>query len=339
MKKILFIVILFASNTSFCQEFGTLISRGKKGNIVYKIYSQREHFESFFKKAKKDSTDNYSLWKNIIYNKTKSYWDLEFKDYPDKDIETQKKNLFEFHSRILKQNTILETTKRFEDELESILKKTFDFYQNEKDTISVILIPIAGQGGTVKAIGENKSVMPLGINLIENSSNLNSIIPHEYTHRYNQQKKGFPADLDIWMKKSKMYWSLWAEGLATYGTGAVTNNFAISNVMLAKEYDSFSFKPELDSWLANQFLKQYSDALINFENDAPRAKWFASNSTDLREDLPPSIGYYLGYKVVKVSIEKLGYTFNELLTFKPGELELIGIKALKIVAITTTNKR
>ena len=84
--------------------------------------------------------------------------------------------------------------------------------------------------------------MPLGINLIENSSNLNSIIPHEYTHRYNQQKKGFPADLDIWMKKSKMYWSLWAEGLATYGTGAVTNNFDISNVMLAKEYDSFSFK-------------------------------------------------------------------------------------------------
>lgn len=338
MKKILFIIILFTSNTSFSQEFGTLVSQGKTGSIVYNIYSQRGHFEDYFKMAKNDSLKNYSLWENFIYNKTKSYWNLEFKEHPNKDNESQKRDLFMFHSRILKQDSILERTKQFENEIENILKKTFNFYQNEKDTISIILIPIAGQGGTVKAIGENKSVMPLGVNFIANSKNLNSIIPHEYTHRYNHLIKGFPSGFGIWMEKSKMYWSLWSEGMATYGTGIVTNDFSISNIMLAKEYVTFSLNPELDSWLASEFLKQYSDPLINFENDEPRAKWFASNSTNLREDLPPSIGYYLGYKVVKVSIDKLGYTFDELMRFKPEKLNRIGRKSLKIIEKTTTNK-
>jgi len=337
MKKALIITILFISNTSFSQEFGTLISKGKSGSIVYNVYSQRAYFEDYLKMAKKDSSEYYSKWENLIYNKTKSYWDLEFKENPNKDIDTQKKDLFEFHSNKLNQDSVLEITEQFENEVESILKTTFNYYQNEKDTINIILIPVAGQGGTVKSIGGSKSVMPLGVNLIKNSKTLNSIIPHEYTHRYNQLKKGFPTDIGIWMEKSKMYWSLWSEGLATYGTGIVTNDFSIKNIMLAKEYDTFEMNPKLDSWLASEFLKQYTDALINFENDGPRAKWFATNSTDLRKDLPPSIGYYLGYRVVKVSINNLGYTFIELLTFKPEKLNQIGIESLKIIAKTTTN--
>jgi len=103
--------------------------------------------------------------------------------------------------------------------------------------------------------------------------------------------------------------------------GVVNGNMSVKNVMLAKEYDTFSFSPELNSWLASEFLKQYSDALINFENDKPRAKWFASNSTALRKDLPPAIGYYLGFLVVKYSIDNLGYTFEELLSTKPNKLK------------------
>lgn len=326
-----FITILFLLLSSFAySQYGSLIAEGKKGEIVYKIYSQHNHFYEFSQGITNDSITNYDIWEKSIYNKTREYWSIGLKN--EKDTIAAKKELFEYHLKIKNNVGALKMTKLYEKEIEKLLIKTFQYFNSEKDTVSVILVPIDYQGGTVKEISERNSIMPIGVNLLKTVSMLKSIVPHEFTHRYNGLKGGIPVDDETWVKKAKMYWSLWGEGLATYGTGIVTGDFSTTNLMLQSQYKTFVIDKKLESWLANQFLKQYSDALINFENDKPRAKWFASNSTDLRKDLPPAIGYYLGYLVVNYSIENLGYTFDELLSMKPKKLRKIGNKVLKKIA-------
>jgi len=323
------IVFLLISNFSFSQ-YGTLITEGQVGKIVYKVYSQRNHFDEFLKGMTNDSVANYNLWEKTIYNKTKAYWDIELKK--EKDIKVAKNELFEFHSKINDNSDILEVTKLFESEIEEYLKKTFKYYNTEKDTISVILIPIDSQGGTVKNISDRNGIMPIGVNLIQTTRVLKGLVPHEYTHRYNGLKGGLPIDDKTWDEKSKMFWSLWGEGLASYGTGVIMGDFSTYNVMLRKEYETFTMDEKTKSWLAKQFLKQYNEPLLNTDDDTQRAKWFASNSTDIRKDFPPAIGYFLGYLVVKYSIDNLGYTFEELLSTKPNKLKRIGKKALKELA-------
>jgi uncharacterized protein YjaZ len=333
--KFIAIILILTSNFVFGQ-YGNLVTEGQIGKVVYKVYSQRNHFEEFLKGMTNDTVANYNIWEKSIYNKTKAYWDIDLKK--EKDIKFAKNELFEFHSKIKENSNVLGVTKLFENEIEKYLIKTFTYYNSEKDTISVILVPIDSQGGTVKGISERNGIMPIGVNLIQTTRVLKGLVPHEYTHRYNGLKGGLPIDDKTWEEKSKMFWSLWGEGLASYGTGVIMGDFSIYNVMLRKEYETFAIDKRTESWLAKQFLKQYDAPLLNTEDDTQRAKWFASNSTDIRKDFPPAIGYYLGFLVVRYSIDKLGYTFEELLSMKPNELKKIGEKALMELGKTTTNR-
>lgn len=334
MKTPLILGFLFLFNlVCLGQNYGDLISEGKIKNVSYKIYSHHDAFETFYNKATKDSIQDYKLWESVIYEPTKGYWDIEFKKENDVDVEQQKWKLYKFHSQILEHKEILDWTQQFEKEAENVTKKTLQFYGDEIDDISILIIPVAWQGGTVKPLTNNSSIMPIGVNRLKTVKIFKSVLPHEYTHRYNQLKGGFPKAYSIWKKDAKMYWSLWSEGLATYGTGEALNDFSSLTLLMHKPYENFpnSLKDSenLDPWLAKQFLKIYRKPLLNYKDDVIRSSWFASNSSALRSDLPPAIGYYLGYKVVKFSIEELGYTFEELISLKPRELKKIGLKALR----------
>ena len=335
MKQyILFLLALFLSSYSFSQEdYGTFISEGQVENVVYKIYSQRNCFKEFIDGYKNDTVADYKLWEETIFNKTHNYLEIEFNKSQEADLEYVKRSYYKFHCNILKEKSIIENTQLFEENIEDIVQKTVTYYGDLTDTIHVIILPYAGQGGTVKNIGHRNSIMPIGVNLVKSVKTLNSIVPHEYTHRYNQLKNGLPESNDIWVNEAKMFWSLWGEGMATYGTGMVTNNFDIDNLLLSSKYENFPKDiidyENLDSWLAKEFLKQHNDPLIDYENDSHRTKWFASNSKALRADLPPAIGYYLGYKVVKYCVDIEGYSFYDLLTLRPEELKKISKLVLK----------
>lgn len=334
MKRLLIITLyIILIQPASAKKYGKLISQGKIKNSVYYIYSQRDCFNDFAKVINSNDTLDFINWEKIVFEQTKDLYDISL-DQRNDSSKKKRYNTYKRHVKICDNKELLRISKDFEDQIEDILVKTLQFYSDEKDTISVIIMPIAGQGGTVKEISNRNSIMPLGVNLIKNTERLISIIPHEYTHRYNQLKNGLPSDDATWINSAKMFWSLWSEGLASYGTGIVTKNYSLDNLMLPKEYKSFKDRedlPEINRWLASAFLQQYDDKLINRKNDLPRAKWFASNR-HIKDGLPPAIGYYLGYLVVKKCIEEYNYSFYELLMSSPNKLDKLGKKALKDIA-------
>lgn len=122
-----------------------------------------------------------------------------------------------------------------------------------------------------------------------------------------------------------MFWSLWTEGLATYGSYEITGKTDMVYLMGYAGYKNYSFNQfnEVDKFLATEFLKVHDDALVDFKDMSKNKKWFGGDSTPIRKDLPPAVGYYLGFRVIQQLIAQNKFTFQELIKKSPNELQVI----------------
>ena len=117
--------------------------------------------------------------------------------------------------------------------------------------------------------------------------------------------------------------------MASWGMGAVNADQSPQTVMLL----SFeNYERCRDSALARLFLEEIDNKAIDPDNPITVKKWFGVASTKaLGADTPPMIGYYLGWRTIRL-IEESGITPSEFLSWDYEEARPHIISALQKIA-------
>ncbi len=160
-------------------------------------------------------------------------------------------------------------------------------------------------------------------------SMVRSLIIHESFHDYHAQMRPNSVSEQDYRDKGKLFWQLWDEGMASWGMGAVMGDQSIKTVMLMgyENYDGCR-----DPALAALFLQEIDNKAIDEENPASVKKWFGVYQVkELGEDTPPMIGYYLGWRTIRL-IEQGGISSKKFLRWDYATAKPYIIKSLKTIA-------
>lgn len=151
-----------------------------------------------------------------------------------------------------------------------------------------------GRGGS-NTDYPNQSVMYMGIDyLSKRNDDLDLFFSHELFHLYHIER--MKVDEKVFMTQGRLTLPLWLEGLATYVSGEFCPNRTLPELLMDSNFEdvdesnvlkvSSKFKTVANEMIGHNEMKTYQ-SLFNFQ------------TTPFVEGLPPRVGYYLGYFVVK----------------------------------------
>lgn len=151
-----------------------------------------------------------------------------------------------------------------------------------------------GRGGS-NADFPDRSVMYMGIDyLSKRNDDLDLFFSHELFHLYHIER--MKVDQKVFMNEGRLTLPLWLEGLATYVSGEFCPNRSLADLLMDSNFagiDESHMASVSKSFLA------VANEMINHNDMKDYQSLFNFQSQPFVDDLPPRIGYYLGYFVVK----------------------------------------
>ncbi len=210
-------------------------------------------------------------------------------------------------------------------------------FPDYKANLKVMLVPGVSWGGSYidRRSSGGKEYLALGLDWYlgqaspPSQSMVRSLIIHESFHDYHGQLRGGSVNERDYRDKGKLFWQLWDEGMASWGMGSVMGDQSPKTVMLMgyENYDGCR-----DPELATLFLQEIDNKAIDVENPASVKKWFGVYQVkDLGEDTPPMIGYYLGWRTIRL-IEQGGISSDTFLSWDYATAKPYIIKSLEAIA-------
>jgi hypothetical protein len=141
---------------------------------------------------------------------------------------------------------------------------------------------------------DGRPALVLGIDALDNEQTLIALpvfVTHEMFHRYHQQAAGFSDDL---AERQPIWRNLWAEGLATYASEALTPG--------ATRAEALMLPRDLEQRAAPMTPALAADLLAHLDETNPEVFTtyftFGSKAVAAR-GLPWRSGYYIGYRVAQ----------------------------------------
>jgi hypothetical protein len=151
-------------------------------------------------------------------------------------------------------------------------------------------------------------------------------------HHYHSTIRGNKVDSssENYLQNGKLFWQLWDEGMAVWGTGYIGENEILDYILLGA---NGTYDPSQHNYYAKLFLKDLNNPAIDSKNPINFKKWFGSNvkNNPLGKNTPPMIGYYLGWLVIK-GIEERGIKREEFMSWDYKEAKPHIIKQLEIIS-------
>ena len=89
------------------------------------------------------------------------------------------------------------------------------------------------------------------------------LINHEIYHHYHAQLRNSHIEYQRYLTEGKLFWQLWDEGIATWGSGFITNNQNYHYAMLQDYQDYIPCKN--GAKLARKFLEKINNPAIGLE--------------------------------------------------------------------------
>lgn len=323
MKKLFYtfeiLFFLIFSNISYSAK---IINFKKEFNVFW-----NESKNSNFKEKEKSWNENIESIDPIFFKE--NVW--------EKDKNETLKKLFVFYSKI-DINKYLNMYDEYEKTVAEVLKKYEKKAPDYRGNINIMIAPGITWGGSyIKNLNNKKEYLALGIDkgfeiISKNKSfKIEPLIIHEIFHHYHGTVQGNTVDksYENYLNKGKLFWQLWDEGIAVWGTGYIGENENLSYILFGNK----NYNPSKDKYYAKLFLKEMDNSAIDLKNPINVKKWFGSNVKDnpLGKDTPPMIGYYLGWRVVK-GIEKKGIDRKIFMKWNYEEAKPYIIEQLKIIS-------
>jgi len=323
-----------------------LISIFTFSNNLYavKVVNFKENFKNFWSEAKdKDFIDQEKSWNKNIESIDPSFYEINVwgKEYNPKWKQAKEKtlkNLFSMYSKM----DIDEYLKTY-DVYEKTITKVLNNYKNQtpdyKANITMMIAPGIMWGGSyVKNNQNNKEYLALGIDkYFEMTSQgkslpIEPLITHEMFHHYHANIQGDKVNksFENYLKNGKLFWQLWDEGMAVWGSGYIGQNEDLYFLLLGA---NGTYDPSQNSYYAKLFLEDLNNPAIDMKKPINFKKWFGSNvkNNPLGKDTPPMIGYYLGWLVIK-GIEDQGIKREEFMSWDYEEAKPHIIEQLNIIS-------
>ncbi len=141
---------------------------------------------------------------------------------------------------------------------------------------------------------DGRPALVLGIDALDHEQTqiaLPVFVAHEMFHRYHQQAAGFSDDL---AERQPIWRTLWAEGLATYASEALTPG--------ATRAEALMLPRDLEAKAAPMTATLAADLLNHLDETNPEVftTYFTfGNKAVAARGLPWRSGYYLGYRVAQ----------------------------------------
>lgn len=323
-----------------------LISLFTFSNTLYaaKVISFKQNFEKFWGEAKgKNFIEQEKSWNKNIESIDPSFyeinvWEKEHNSLWKQDKEKTLKRLFSMYSK-MDIDKYLKTYDEYEKTISKVLKEYENRAPDYKANIIIMIAPGITWGGSYVINNQNNNkYLALGIDkYFEMTSHgeillIEPLITHEMFHHYHANIQGEKVNksFENYLKNGKLFWQLWDEGMAVWGTGYIGENEDLSFILLGSNgiYD-----PLQNSYYAKLFLKDLNNSAIDLKKPVNFKKWFGSNIKDnpLGKDTPPMIGYYLGWLVIK-GIEGQGIKREEFMSWNYEEAKPYIIEQLNIIS-------
>ena len=223
----------------------------------------------------------------------------------------------------------------FEKQFENAYQKTKQSFPDYQANLTIMIAPGVSWGGSYINLDPGE-YLALGVDWYlgqkgkyPDQTLILRLIIHELFHDYHGQKRGTFVTEETYRRDGKLYWQLWEEGMASWGMGAVNADQSPQTVMLLgfENYERCR-----DSALARLFLEEIDNKAIDPDNPITVKKWFGVASTKaLGADTPTMIGYYLGWRTIRL-IEESGITPSEFLSWDYEEARPHIISALQKIA-------
>ncbi|MGB6128545.1 MAG: hypothetical protein WBG30_07335 [Psychrilyobacter sp.] len=309
-----------------------------------KVINFKHNFENFWDEAKgKDFIEQEKSWNKNIESIDPVFYDFFVwgKEHSSTWKENRKitlKELFSMYSEI-DMDQYLKTYDEYEKTITGVLKKYDNRAPDYKANITIMIAPGITWGGSYAKISKNnKEYLGLGIDkyfeffLQGKSLPIEPLTIHEMFHHYHFTIRGhkISKSFDNYLKNGKLFWQLWDEGMAVWGTGYIGENENFDYILLGNKglYD-----PTQNNYYAKLFLKDLNNPAIDLKKPINYKKWFGSNvkNNPLGEKTPPMIGYYLGWVVIK-GIEAQGIKREEFMNWDYEEAKPHIIEQLKIIS-------
>jgi hypothetical protein len=158
---------------------------------------------------------------------------------------------------------------------------------------------------------------------------------HETFHHYHFQTRtkrhpDFKISDEVYTKEGKLFWQLWDEGMAMWGTAYVANNFDPNYALMSDDPNRYNISKAQLQRYAKLFLEEIDNPAIDRKNPINVKKWFGARVKDnpLGKDTPPMIGYYMGFLVIK-RINESGISREEFMGWNYEEARPYIVKELK----------
>ena len=165
----------------------------------------------------------------------------------------------------------------------------------------IYLADTLGQMDGAGRVVDGRPALVIGVGALQTESksiSLRVLINHELFHRYHYEVGGFsddPAD------RQAIWRALWAEGLATYASKALTPGASTGEaLMLPKDLEARAAP------LRGRIAATLLAASDRIDPDVFRTYFTSGNPDVTRQGLPWRSGYYIGYLVA----ERLAHRFS-----------------------------
>jgi hypothetical protein len=304
IKKVYLLRLFFVLIISLTVSLSVNSLEVKNSDIT--IINLKDDFVSFWEQAKSQPFKKQEmLWRLIIESKYQDYFDYmvwgkgavkEWKSKREKSLKKLFKNYRDIplHMYI---NSYNQFTKTVDDSLVMINDKLVGLGK----PMIVVIGPAITWGGSASKVGDIE-YLTLGVDALAMKKiphkMIKTLFVHEFFHVYHSTKADRETD-ESWYEKGELYWHLWGEGMATYGASYLLAEERLEKIMMFDEYKTFQSCN--DPFLAKEFIKEFHNPAIDSQEPINYKKWFGAtlkSSAVIKNGLPRSVGYYLGYKVI-----------------------------------------
>ncbi len=305
------------------------------------IINQKENFNKFWTEAKgKDLDTQQKLFAKYIESVDPTFykenvWGSTYSDtWQEERLETIKEIVGVYDKVGIKK--IDETYDLYEKTAKDVFKLYEKRVPDYNSDIIVMLTPAITWGGSYMP-GTNHEYLGMGIDryLMTPTILVEPLMIHETFHHYHFQTRtkrhpDFKISDEVYTKEGKLFWQLWDEGMAMWGTAYVANNFDPNYALMSDDPNRYNISKAQLQRYAKLFLEEIDNPAIDRKNPINVKKWFGARVKDnpLGKDTPPMIGYYMGFLVIK-RINESGISREEFMGWNYEEARPYIVKELK----------
>ncbi|MGE0526290.1 MAG: DUF2268 domain-containing putative Zn-dependent protease [Bdellovibrionales bacterium] len=271
-----------------------------------RIHNHAPEFVKFWDKVKDlPLTQQIQEFERMIYPTFPEFYAYRFKRWQEqgKTKEEGLKKAFDDYRAMHTQ--FAQKTASISNEIHENLVIFLKHFPDFTTDFDIHIIPSLGEmdGGTRTIDGNFYFIFGIdGILKYHNASTDVPFFHHELFHMYHWQ---------FFKGEEKMWYALWAEGLATYVSEALNPGSSLRDIMLDIPEGLVKACEEDMAYLWFDF-----QSVLDTSDEAAYERYFLLSSKDPR--VPRRAGYYLGYIVAKELAQK--YTLDELTKMDAADL-------------------